>query len=72
MIPTQSLKKLDRSLKIIIIFILVCGFLLQLKKISSKHMPEHTEVYLHRGQEKSKDLESTFKLVEKNPGVELS
>ena len=36
-------------------------------------MPEHTEVWLHRGQEKSKDLESTFKLVEKKSwgGVEL-
>ncbi len=36
-------------------------------------MFEHTEVWLHRGQEKSKDLQSTFKLVEKKSwgGVEL-
>ncbi len=60
-------------MKIIIIFTLVCSFLFQLKKISAKQIAEHTEVWLHRGQEKSKDLQSTFKLVEKKSwsGVEL-
>ncbi|MAI76493.1 MAG: hypothetical protein CMM90_04855 [Rickettsiales bacterium] len=60
-------------MKIIIIFTLVCNFLFQFKKISSKQISEQTEVWLHRGQEESSDLLKTFKFIEKNSwdGVEL-
>tara|TARA_B100000900_G_C20438645_1_gene658076 strand:+ start:170 stop:874 length:705 start_codon:yes stop_codon:yes gene_type:complete len=60
-------------LKIIIIFTLFCNLLLYFKKISSEQNPEHTQVWLHRGQAISSNIFNIFAFTEKHSweGVEL-